>query len=152
MPEEPTLHIEQESRDNGKYTIKLTLERAKQGKLTAKATIEFALTPQEQEDLRWYLEDYLQKANIVEKVQVEQIENLMKQRRGALQQSPNRQPEHTGHLVRHPGTTRRPPHRDHERHRRSRLHSLGTHARSSVRLRHRAARQVFRPGPVQSEH
>ena len=75
-----TLHIEQEARDNNKYGIKLILERANQAKLTAQAEIEFALTPQEQEELRWYLEDYLQRAESVEKVQVEQIETLMKQR------------------------------------------------------------------------
>ena len=80
MPEKTTLHIRQNAPDDGKYLIRLTLKRPGQGKLEAEATIEFALTPQEQEDLRWYLEDYLQRAESVEKVQVEQVESLMKQR------------------------------------------------------------------------
>ena len=79
-PADVTLHIRQNSPANGKYPIRLTLKRPGQPDLEAEATIEFALTPQEQEDLRWYLEDYLQRAETVEKVQVEQVENLMKQR------------------------------------------------------------------------
>ena len=80
MPEDTTLSIRQNVPVDGKYLIRLTLKRPGQPELEAEATIEFALTPQEQEELRWYLEDYLQKADIVEKVQVEQIENLMKER------------------------------------------------------------------------
>ena len=79
MPEN-TLHIRQNAPDDGKYLIRLTLKRPGQAELEADATIEFALTPQEQGDLRWYLEDYLQRAESVEKVQVEQVESLMKQR------------------------------------------------------------------------
>jgi hypothetical protein len=62
------------------------LKRHGQPELEAEATIEFALTPQEQEELRWYLEDYLEKADIVEKVQVDQIESFMKERGGELYQ------------------------------------------------------------------
>ncbi len=75
-----TLHIEQEGRTDAKHAIKLTLERPGQPPLTAKAEIEFTLTPQEHEELRWYMEDYLQRADSVEEVQVEQVETWMKQR------------------------------------------------------------------------
>jgi len=80
MPEDATLRIRQYAPVDGKYPIQLTLKRPGQPELEAEATIEFALTPQEQADLRWYLEDYLQRAESVERVQVEQIENLMKKR------------------------------------------------------------------------
>lgn len=80
MPENTTLHIRQNAPDDGKYLIRLTLKRPGQAELEAEATIKFALTPQEQGELRWYLEDYLQRAESVEKVHVEQIESLMKQR------------------------------------------------------------------------
>ncbi len=75
-----TLHIEQESLGGGKHTIRLTLERLGQPNLSAKAEIEFALTPQEQEELRWYMEDYLTRTESVEEVQIEQIEQWMKRR------------------------------------------------------------------------
>ena len=48
--------------------------------MEAEAKIEFALTEQEQEDLRWYLEEYLQRAEAVEAITVQQIEALMKTR------------------------------------------------------------------------
>ncbi len=80
MSEGPTLSIRQSAPVDGKYPISLTLKRPGQPELEAEAAIEFALTPQEQEELRWYLEDYLYKADIVEKVQVEQIERFMKDR------------------------------------------------------------------------
>jgi hypothetical protein len=75
-----TLHIEQEGRTGAKHAIKLALERPGQARLTAKAEIEFALTPEEQKELCWYMEKYLQIADGVEEVQVEQIETWMKQR------------------------------------------------------------------------
>jgi hypothetical protein len=75
-----TLHIRQDSLRAGKYPIRLTLERPGQPKLEGEAEIEFALTPQEQEDLRWYMEDYLARAESVEGVHIEQIEAWMKQR------------------------------------------------------------------------
>ena len=80
MPENTILKIRQNDPDDGKYLIRLTLKRPGQPELEAEANIKFALTPQDQEDLRWYLEDYLQRAESVEKVQVEQVESLMKQR------------------------------------------------------------------------
>lgn len=80
MPDNATLQIRQTASGDKKHTILLTLKRPDQPELDAEASIEFALTPQEQEDLRWYLEDYLQRAESVEDVHVEQIENLMKRR------------------------------------------------------------------------
>ena len=46
--------------------------------MEAEAKIQFALSEQEQEDLRWYLEDYLQHAEVAEAVHVQQVEALMK--------------------------------------------------------------------------
>lgn len=79
-----TLHIRQDSPKDGRYPIRLTLNRAGQPPLEAEANIEFALTAQEQEDIRWYLEDYLQRADIVEAVTVEQIEERMNARGAEL--------------------------------------------------------------------
>ncbi|MHC4401299.1 MAG: hypothetical protein ACYTG0_16630 [Planctomycetota bacterium] len=80
MPEGTTLQIRQDPPVDGKYPINLTLKRPGHAELEAEATIEFALTAQEQEDLRWYVEDYLQRAKSVAKVHVEQVEHLMKDR------------------------------------------------------------------------
>jgi tetratricopeptide (TPR) repeat protein len=56
------------------------LTRHGQPSLEAEANIEFALSEQEQEDIRWYLEDYLQRADVAEAVTVEQVEERMKAR------------------------------------------------------------------------
>jgi tetratricopeptide (TPR) repeat protein len=56
------------------------LKRPGQPDLEAQAKTQFTLTPQEQEDLRWYMEDYLTRAESVEEVQVNQIEDWMKRR------------------------------------------------------------------------
>lgn len=74
------LHIRQDAPKEGHYPIRLTLKRDGQPDLEAEAKIEFELTEQEQEDIRWYLEDYLQHADVVEAVAVEQIEARMKAR------------------------------------------------------------------------
>lgn len=75
-----TLHIRQDAPKDGRYPIRLTLKRHGQPDLEAEANIEFALTAQEQEDIRWYLEDYLQRADVAEAVTVEQIEERMRAR------------------------------------------------------------------------
>ena len=75
-----TLHIRQDAPQDGRYPIRLTLQRPAQPDLEAEANIEFALSEQEQEDIRWYLEDYLEHADIVEAVTIEQIEERMKAR------------------------------------------------------------------------
>ena len=75
-----TLHIRQDAPKDGRYPVRLTLKRPAQPDLEAEADIEFALTEQEQEDIRWYLEDYLQHAGVAEAVAVEQIEGQMKAR------------------------------------------------------------------------
>lgn len=80
MPRDTTLSIRQDSPVDGKYPIRLTLKRPDPPHLEAQAKIEFALTPQEQEDLRWYLEDYLHRAKSVEEAHVKQIENFIQQR------------------------------------------------------------------------
>ena len=56
-----TLHIRQTPAGKGKHAILLTLRRPGQPDLEDEATIKFSLTEQEQEDLRWYMEDYLQR-------------------------------------------------------------------------------------------
>jgi len=78
MPKGPILTIRQKAPINGKYPICLTLKRPGQPELEADAMVEFALTAQEQEDLRWYFEDYLGVADTVEEIVVGQVENFMK--------------------------------------------------------------------------
>jgi tetratricopeptide (TPR) repeat protein len=75
-----TLHIRLRPLREGKYPVELTLKRPGQAELEAEAHIEFALTPDEREELRWYMEDYLTRPESVEEVQVEQIEQWMKRR------------------------------------------------------------------------
>jgi tetratricopeptide (TPR) repeat protein len=75
-----TLHIRQDAPKKGHYPVRLTLKRHGQPAREAEANIKFALTEQEQEDIRWYLEDYLQHADVVEAVTVEQVEERMKAR------------------------------------------------------------------------
>jgi hypothetical protein len=80
MPTHTILHIRQSSLDGGKHAIRLTLRRSGQPDLEGEATIEFALSDQEQADLRWYMEDYLQRPEAVEPVTVAQVEAMMRQR------------------------------------------------------------------------
>lgn len=75
-----TINIRQDALKNGHYPIRLTLKRLGQPDLEAEANIEFALTEQEQEGIRWYLEDYLQRAAVAEPVIVEQVEEMMRAR------------------------------------------------------------------------
>jgi uncharacterized protein YoaH (UPF0181 family) len=72
-----TLHVRQDAPHESQYSIRLTLKRAGQPDIEAEAKIEFALTEQEQKDLRWYLEDYLEHAEAIEAIAVEQIEEFM---------------------------------------------------------------------------
>lgn len=74
------LHIRQDAPTDSHYPIRLTLKRAGQPDQEAEARIQFVLTEQEQEELRWYLEDYLQRAEAVEAVTIQQAETLMKTR------------------------------------------------------------------------
>ncbi len=80
MSQGTTLRIRQNPPVDGKYLIRLGLKRPRQPDLEAEATIKFALSAQEQEDLRWYLEDYLQRAESTEEAHIEQIEGFMKER------------------------------------------------------------------------
>lgn len=80
MSDTPTLHIRQDSPVDGKYPIRLTLRRPPATELEANATIQFALTPQEHEDLRRYLENYLQRPGVMTAEHVEQIEAMMHDR------------------------------------------------------------------------
>jgi hypothetical protein len=56
----PTLQIRQEAAGKTKHRIRLTLKRPRQADIEAEATIAFAMPAQEQEDLRWYMEDCLE--------------------------------------------------------------------------------------------
>ncbi len=75
-----TLHIRQDAPKDGHYPIRLTLKRDGQPERASEANIEFALNEQEQEDIRWYLEDYLQRADVAEAVTVGQVEAMMRAR------------------------------------------------------------------------
>ena len=78
-----TLSLRQHDPVNGLYRITLRLkqpDQPDQPELEAEANIAFALTDQEQEDLRWYLEDYLIYPESSEDVQVAQIEQMMRTR------------------------------------------------------------------------
>ncbi|MFZ4704352.1 MAG: CHAT domain-containing protein, partial [Candidatus Methylumidiphilus sp.] len=81
-----TLSIRQHPPVNGQYPIRLTLKRPDQPDIEAEANIAFALTAQSQEDLRWYMEDYLQNPESSEDVQVDQIEQMMRTRGEELYQ------------------------------------------------------------------
>lgn len=74
------LHIRQDDPVDDFYPIRLTLKRDGQPDLEAEARIEFVFSDREHEDLRWYLEDYLQKANATEAIIVQQVEALLKSR------------------------------------------------------------------------
>lgn len=76
----PILHIRQDAPKDGVYPIRLTLKRPESPDLEAEAAIAFALSPQEQEDIRWYMEDYLQRAEATQEITVRQIEDMMKRR------------------------------------------------------------------------
>jgi hypothetical protein len=79
------LHIRQDQPIDGFYPIRLTLKRDGQ-ELEAEAKIEFHLTEQEQNDLRWYLEDYLQHGGDAETLIAQQVESSIKTRGEELYQ------------------------------------------------------------------
>jgi len=74
------LHIRQKNLAPNRHQITLRLRLADQPDLEAEATVDFGLSAQEQEELRWYMEDYLQHADTTPAVQIEQVETLMQQR------------------------------------------------------------------------
>ncbi len=81
------LRIRQQDRSEGSdpfWPVRLRLTRPNEPELEAESRTGFALTPQEQEDLRWYLEDYLQVAPLVAPVQIEQIERTLREKGEAL--------------------------------------------------------------------
>jgi hypothetical protein len=80
MTGQATLRIRQEAAGKKKHRIRLTLKRPGLADIEAEASIAFAIPPHEQEELRWYMEDYLQAAAAVEEVQVRQIEACMRRR------------------------------------------------------------------------
>lgn len=55
-----TLRLTQTTEDQDKYRVEVALEGEGLPRQTATARVDFKLTAQEQEDLRWYLEDFLQ--------------------------------------------------------------------------------------------
>ena len=56
----PTLRITQRSEGPGRYRAEVRLEGDGLAPLTAESPFQFEMTPQEHEDVRWYLEDFLQ--------------------------------------------------------------------------------------------
>jgi len=75
-----TLHIRQEAAGKTKHRIRLTLRRPGVADIEGEATIAFTMPATEQEELRWYMEDYLQVATAVPEVQVRQVEDSMRRR------------------------------------------------------------------------
>ena len=55
----PTLHLSQRLLDSNRHRVELALETDDSPRQTAVSEFSFTLTDQEQEDLRWYLEDFL---------------------------------------------------------------------------------------------
>ncbi|MEO8497669.1 MAG: CHAT domain-containing protein, partial [Planctomycetota bacterium] len=55
-----TLRITQSRETSGQFRVELSLEGGGLARQTAVATFGYSLLPQQREDLRWYLEDYLQ--------------------------------------------------------------------------------------------
>jgi hypothetical protein len=74
------LHIRQDDPVNGSYPIRLTLKKDQQADLDAQASIKFALTEQEQNDLRWYLEEFLQHGGGTEAIVAQQVESFIQTR------------------------------------------------------------------------
>jgi len=56
-----TLRLTQTTEGQDKYRVQVALEGDGLPRQTATAPVQFALTAQEQEDLRWYLEDFLER-------------------------------------------------------------------------------------------
>lgn len=75
-----TLQIRERAARDGRHHIDLLVRRNGQPDQQAEADIEFALTEHEQAELRWYLEDYLQRADVAQAISVSQIEERMKTR------------------------------------------------------------------------
>ncbi len=55
-----TLRITQNTESPGKHRVEIALDGDGQPRQTATASFDFEMSEQDQEDLRWYLEDYLQ--------------------------------------------------------------------------------------------
>jgi tetratricopeptide (TPR) repeat protein len=58
----PTLRLTQSTLSAEKFRVEAALEAEGQPRRTSVAEFEFSITPQDREDLRWYLEEYLQYA------------------------------------------------------------------------------------------
>jgi hypothetical protein len=56
----PLLRLTQTGLEEGRHQVEASLEVPGRSRQTATAQFAFTLTPQDQEDFRWYLEDYLQ--------------------------------------------------------------------------------------------
>lgn len=80
LPQPTTLKIRQTPAGQGRHAIQLTLRRPGQPDLAGEATIAFSLSEHEHDELRWYMEDYLQRPGAVEQVVVEQVEAMMRAR------------------------------------------------------------------------
>ena len=56
----PKLHIKQLTVGKNRYRVELTLHEKGHGSIAMTAKFKFQLSEQDQKDLRWYLEDYLE--------------------------------------------------------------------------------------------
>jgi hypothetical protein len=71
------LRITQTDRGQNQYRVELAVEGDGRPRYTATSHFQFALSPQQQENLRWYLEDFLQYELELEAKKGEQIEQQM---------------------------------------------------------------------------
>jgi tetratricopeptide (TPR) repeat protein len=75
-----TLRIRQTAAVDGKHDISLTLKRDGRADFEAQAQVEFTVSPQEEEELRWYMEDFFQRTESVAEARAQRIEGWMKRR------------------------------------------------------------------------
>lgn len=73
------LRITEKSTSQGKYQVHIELMEEDDRPLTADVSFEFNLSPQDQERLRWYFEDYLEYSQEPSPSIARQVERLLKQ-------------------------------------------------------------------------
>ncbi len=73
------LRLSQNAEGDGVYRVEIALEREGEPRQTATARFSFELTAQDEADLRWYLEDYLQWPHHPAPVIAERVEQRMEQ-------------------------------------------------------------------------
>jgi hypothetical protein len=72
-----TLRLTQFTEAEDKYRVEVALEGDRLPRQTATSRFEFKLSPQDHEDLRWYLEDFLEQPYEAEQKIAARIEKRM---------------------------------------------------------------------------